>query len=331
MPDAELRACLSADVVVDLSGDMLTDDYGPHVAYSHYIPIVNTLVLGRPLVLCAQSIGPFRWTGAIARRLMTRASVITVRDELSRHHLTAIGLNGAAVPRTGDMAFLLPPAPQRRAREILTEASVPHEDGVPTMSVSLSRSVQRQYDRSRPSGAAPFVPLMAGVLDRFSAESGCRVLFVPHVTGPFPDRDERRLAHAVAGSMSCPSHVLPGDYRPEEIKAVIATCDLHVGGRMHANIAALGSGVPVVALSYSHKTPGIMRLFGQSDCVIDGRALTAGELLALLRGVWSRRAAVRRDILTALADVTRGARQNVDIIAGLVDRRSPAPATAGAP
>ncbi len=48
--DEELQQILKTDLVVDLSGDMLTEDYGRHVDYSHFLLRVNgiTLSLERP-------------------------------------------------------------------------------------------------------------------------------------------------------------------------------------------------------------------------------------------------------------------------------------------
>ena len=45
IPDEELQQILKSDLVVDLSGDMLTQDYGPHVAYSHFLHRVDGTTL----------------------------------------------------------------------------------------------------------------------------------------------------------------------------------------------------------------------------------------------------------------------------------------------
>ena len=74
---ADMAAVLDSDLVVDLSGDMLTEDSGPHVAYSHFIPLLRAVVLGRPFFICVQSIGPFRLTRPLARFLLNRAAAIT--------------------------------------------------------------------------------------------------------------------------------------------------------------------------------------------------------------------------------------------------------------
>ena len=43
----EIDAMTQADLVVDLSGDMLTEDYGPLVDYSHFLPLLQAQALKR--------------------------------------------------------------------------------------------------------------------------------------------------------------------------------------------------------------------------------------------------------------------------------------------
>jgi polysaccharide pyruvyl transferase WcaK-like protein len=79
----EIDGMIHADAVVDLSGDMLTEDYGPLVGYSHFLPLMQAQALGRPVIICAQSVGPFHRLTPLARRILSRAKLITVRDQVS--------------------------------------------------------------------------------------------------------------------------------------------------------------------------------------------------------------------------------------------------------
>lgn len=312
IPDVELQATQEADVVVDLSGDMLTDDYGPHVAWSHYIPILHALILGRPVFICAQSIGPFRWTGWIAKRLFNRAAVITVRDRISLDHLKTIGVREEHVRLTADMAFLLEASSSVRADEILTTENITLAER-PLVGVSVSRILETLYNREN-GEQLPFTNMMACVLDDFASRHQVDLLFIPHVTGPSRDKDDRRIGAEVAKKMTLAPHLVQGDYRPEELKSLIQRCDLFVGARMHANIAALCTGVPVIALSYSHKTLGIMALFGQSSWVVDGAELNKSRLSALLEDAWIKRETSSVAIQNACQCVKANSVGNLDFI-----------------
>lgn len=299
LPGAAMKATRRADLVIDLSGDMLTESSGPHVAYSHFIPLLRALVLGRPYLLCAQSIGPFRLTRPLARFLLRRAAAITVREQVSRDYLQSLGIDPSLVRQTADLAFLLEPAPAERAREIMASEGVPL-DAPCLIGLSVSRLIESRYRKGNPeAGRRDFAALMAAVIDALVERTGATVVLVPHVTGPSEAKDDRRIGREIRKLVARPCAVrgLEGDYRPEELKAVIAQCRVFVGARMHANMAALASGVPTVALAYSHKTRGIMAACGQSERVVPIEAL---EPKALLRQV-EQALAQREAISAALA------------------------------
>ena len=66
-----------------------------------------------------------------------------------------------------------------------------------------------------------------------------------------------------------------------QLKHAISHCDLFIGARTHAVIAALSSGVPAVALSYSLKARGIHRdLLGHENGVLPAATISADSLYA---------------------------------------------------
>ena len=287
-----LRLVRDSDLVIDLSGDMLTDEYGPHVAYSHYIPLLRAVILGRPYFVCAQSLGPFTWTRPLARWLLRRAADVTVRDSISRSYVASLGARNRAPEQTADLAFLLRPAGPDRAQEILRNENVIDPAGKPIFGISVSQLIEEKFLAARPgAGGDAFVRLMQQVVGRAAREWGAQVIFVAHVTGPSRVKDDRVIAARIAAGIGedIETIVLSGDYRPEELKAIIATCRVFCGARMHANIAALSSGVPTIAISYSHKTDGIMSDFGFGDFVAPVATMTEATLDALMARAFRER------------------------------------------
>ncbi|MEX2148946.1 MAG: polysaccharide pyruvyl transferase family protein [Steroidobacteraceae bacterium] len=290
-----LRLVNDADLVIDLSGDMLTDEYGPHVAYSHYVPLLRALVMGKPYFICAQSLGPFNWTRPLARWLLRRAAEVTVRDSISRRYVAAMGVRRQAPEQTADLAFLLCAAAPGRTLEILRREWGFEPAGKPILGISVSQLIEGKYKAARTDADDDaFVRMMRRVVVRTAREWGARVIFVAHVTGPSRIKDDRVIAARIADGIGAEveTKVLAGDYRPEELKAIIATCRVFCGARMHANISALSSGVPTVAISYSHKTEGIMSDFGMGDFVVSAATITEASLGALLSRAFREREAI---------------------------------------
>jgi len=314
----EFRRVRDADLVVDLSGDMLTEDYGVHVAYSHYIPLLRARILGRPYVVCAQSIGPFRYTRWLARYLLNGAATVTTRDAISRDYLQRIGVSSRRVEWTADLAFLMSPAPPERADAILRAEGVV-QDGRPLLGVSVSRLIETHYSSRNPGARGlDFLAMMKSVIERTAYEHDARVVLVPHVTGPTLSKDDRIISVALKELLgqSVTASSLNGDYRPEELKAIIGRCSVFLGARMHANIAALSSCVPTVAMSYSHKTPGIMSSCGLGEFVAPIESVCGDSLGNLVARAFEKRDDISASLCDRMKSVRALALRNIQAFAG---------------
>lgn len=318
--DAESQAFIDTDLVVDLSGDMITEDYGPHLTLSHSLPLLMARALGRPTFVCAQSIGPFKWTRPLARFVLNGVDQITTRDRLTLDYLRETGITRTPIEMTSDLAFLLEPGRETRVDEILSAEGVP-DDGKPLLGVSLSRLIESHYGKHNPAAATTeFLDLVLPVARVIADQRGMRLLLMPHVTGPTPAQDDRLVCKRALEHVGGDARMIAGDYGPDELKGVIARCHAFLGARMHANIAALSSAVPVVAIAYSHKTPGIMEMMGQSDLVCPVASVNADGLRERLNRVLDERDAIADELRRRTLDVQRESRKNIAIISERVAR-----------
>ncbi len=319
--DSEAEFYEQADLIVDLSGDMLTEDYGPHVAYSHFIPLLRATLQNRPFVICAQSIGPFGITRPLARFVLNKAAAITARDEITVSYLKSIGVTADRLTLTADMAFLLSRSPDERIDEILAEEKI-ELSGRPILGVSVSDLVARKFYAAAPRKRRNLPLEMARALDQIVDQHDVDVMFINHVTGPSNAKDDRIIAHKVMRAMDNHdrARVLYGDYRPEELKGIIARTTVFLGARMHANISALSSHVPVVAISYSHKTLGIMTMCGLAQNVIEINTLTSNEIVSKTSDTLIEAAKLRSGLKHRLKEVRQHAARNLDVIEGLLEQ-----------
>jgi len=117
-----LKEYYESDVILDLSMDHYNDVHG----LIKVIEISRDLMLGRmmgkPVVIYAQSPGPFKsWLASrIARIALNRVSLITVREDISKGILDKMGVYRPPIYLTADPAFLLLPEPGPRIAEILS-------------------------------------------------------------------------------------------------------------------------------------------------------------------------------------------------------------------
>jgi colanic acid/amylovoran biosynthesis protein len=321
--DEEINTMASAAAVVDLSGDMLTEDYGLHVGYSHLLPLMQALLLGKPLFVLAQSIGPFRFLSPLAKAVLRRATLVTAREPITFDRIKAMR---GQVPRfelTADLAFLLPAADSSRVDAILSSAGfAPGNRRV--LGVSVSALLLNRLHGSIEKAKSDPLSTLAKVLDVVSARHDLELLLVSHVTGPRERSDDRRVAIRLKQLLKCNATVLDYDLRPEELKGVISHCHAFFGFRMHANIAALDSGVPVLAVSYSHKTLGIMQLFGMDEYVVPFSSIDDGTLEARLDQLITCNDALRLRLREQVPGVRSAARRNLELLVQYLRNEAPA-------
>jgi colanic acid/amylovoran biosynthesis protein len=312
--DQEVAPFRSADLVVDLSGDMLTDDYGPHVAYSHYLPLFTARLTGTPYVVLAQSIGPFRWTTTFARSVLRNAAFVSVRDPISVRNVADLGISPPTL--TADLAFLLPTADAKDVAVTWRGEGLP--DGS-ILGVSVSSLVAGHYRRrNRLAAQKPFHIALADALDTITTRRKLGIVFFPHVTGPTQAKDDRVAALQIASTMQQPAYLVTGDHDPDIIKGMIAQCDAFMGARMHANIAALSSAVPTVAIGYSHKSKGIMQQFGLGEHVIDIAQLSTQLVVKSLEGLLDNAEGISKALADQLPRVKAESARNIEAVVRLL-------------
>lgn len=301
---AEVKTMIDADLVIDLSGDMLTEDYGALVGASHLHPLFLAWSTRTPFVVLAQSIGPFERLRPTARWIFNRAELVTAREETTADLLESYGWRRPDV--TGDMAYLLEPS------------TLPPSDAEFTSSLRIGLSVSQLITSKYSDDDDDLIELLGQVIHRVAERHDASVYVVAHVTGPTPTKDDRIPGRRAAEKIGPRARCIEDDLDPSEIKALIGTCDVFVGSRMHANIAALTQAVPTLAISYSHKFSGIMKQFGQGDLVIEIEDLTPALLETQLEGLIAS-AAERRPALEKARDrLCQASERNIDAIEGVL-------------
>ncbi len=312
--DQEMRSYRDADLIVDLSGDMLTEDYGFHVALSHYFPILLAKAMGKKVALCAQSVGPFKWTSKIAFYILNHAGFVSLRDQVSMDYLQSTGIKPRRLKHTADMAFLLEPVAADISRSKFAGLMRGKTAG-PVLGVSLSFLIESHFNRKNPiASRESFWPLIAGVLDDWIDKYRGNVLFFAHVTGPGLQKDDREASKQVIAKMRNSAALVDEDLPSQEIKGLIRHCDQFIGARMHANIAALSSFVPTIALSYSHKTPGIMNQLGCGEYVIPIEAFSSNLAASLFLRLTQEHDSVRSRLHQCIPKIQELSRTNLELI-----------------
>lgn len=308
-----IQEYVSANMTVDLSGDSFSDSKG-----GFSISIDSTILLGislkKPIVLYSQSIGPFkRWTMPLTKFCLNKANLIIVREEITKNYLEKIGIK-SPIYLTAECAFLLDPAPYGRVKDILSKEKV---DTTKRPLIGISANAMLDDEENN------YANSMAQVIDYTTEKLNAQVVFVPHVVGINGRGDDRVIGEKIYKLARNKENIklIKGEYSPEELKGIIELCDIFIGGRMHANIAAVSSYIPTMATAWSHKYYGIMRTAGQEKYVCDFKTMNFEELKSKIDDLWNNKEKIREELKVKVEDQKKLAWYSGELVRDLLNHQ----------
>ncbi|MCK4251004.1 polysaccharide pyruvyl transferase family protein [candidate division WOR-3 bacterium] len=318
----KLREYYNADIVLNTGGDVLTEEYG--FPFAHFVNLLFAILLDKPVVICAESLGPYkkRWNKFIAKFVFNRTKLITLREERSLKHLQEIGVNKPPIYTTADVAFVLEPASDERIKEILAKEGI--KEYAPLIGISVSKIISNYGFpelKSRKDKYNEYVKLMLKVIDYLVDTLNATIVFVPHVIGP-GDIDDRIVADDICKLIKNKDKTISikEEYTPQELKGIIGQCDLFIGARMHATIAATSMLVPTVGIAYSHKMHGVIgKMLGQEKYVLDIKELSYESLISKINDAWGNREKIKKELEMKIPMVKEKAMLNGKLVKELLD------------
>ncbi len=330
----------NAEAVLDISGgDSFSDIYGARRFRLNTLRKKLALREGRALALLPQTYGPYLTNHAhnVAQKIVRRTSMAWSRDKNSFEVLKNL-LGTEFDPsrhRSGvDVAFGLPVT--RPGEDILSEQlDWFNNRQSPLVGLNVSGLLLNRPKKATVQYGlkADYERVILSFLRRLLKDSDARVLLIPHVVasqGHYESDIEacEVVASALGREYSDRASVAPVVHDPCEVKWMIAQCDWFCGTRMHSAIAALSSGVPTAAVSYSPKTLGVFETCEQGAHVADPCRLDTGEMVDHLWKSWLGREEARRTLQNALPVVLRQAEEQMaKIVTSCIGSKSPSSAS----
>ena len=233
-------------------GDGFSDIYGTR---SFMERMNQTWILRKarvPLLFLPQTIGPFKEKRNydIAVKLLRYAKEIYVRDSKFVSEFDRLGLK---YTQTQDLSAFMVPEPWDI--EIKPKAVGLNISGLAYS--NKFNGLEGQFDA--------YPELIERIIDHFRTK-GCTVYLIPHsynYNNPIAD-DDMLACRKAYERLSDKSNVIltDRDLISPQIKYLISKMTFFIGARMHANFAAIYTGVPVFGMAYSYKFEGAFNANG---------------------------------------------------------------------
>ena len=248
-------------------GDSFTDIYGQKRFYDRTYLKKYIIDAGIPLVLGSQTVGPFHDESVkrLAKEVINKSYEIFVRDDMS--FKCVMELCGRKPVLTTDIAFFLPY--NKSEVDISGKRKVGFNPSGLLWSGGYSRDNQfhltvdyREYCKR----------VIKSLLD-----NGFEVHLILHAyNGDMTNADNDLVAATKLNSLFPQTILSPRFNTPMEAKSYISGMSVFIGARMHATIAALSAGVPVIPFSYSRKFEGLFESLDY-EYVIGGIKISTDE------------------------------------------------------
>lgn len=316
---------LRSDIGVHVGADGYSDEIigGPLATLTHSYQILLGWILRKPVVACAQSIGPFkaRWTRTLSRFTLNRVAFVTAREGVTQAYLAQLGVAKPVHP-VADLAFLVQPVPAEQVDALMDRAGINRGQSLACLAPS-----QLVYRHIRGGVSADdkhdmYVRAMADVVDYLASLGLGAVLLCQTIGGKHDDSVVAREIQALAKQKPW----VFDDLTPQELKGIMGRCQIMVSSKMHSAVFATSMGTPTVVIGYHPKVKGIVgEMMGQTGFIVDIRTDDFSEFERTLRArieqCWSLREKIRGELRDRLPGVQQMALRNAALIAGLLDGR----------
>jgi colanic acid/amylovoran biosynthesis protein len=302
------------DGVVDFSGFNYSDEWGIRCARRGLVWADYCTTQGKPHVCLPQAWGPFRvaQVADATRRLCNGSQLVYARDKLSLSFLKKLlGPDSGKVQLAPDIAFLFSGGSRQVAWEFLKSIGV---DVGNSRLVAIAPNM-RVYERCAGIGAGnTYIRLLIEIAEHCIRAWDVSVILVPHefsFTNP-PKKDDRFLCSLIKAGVSCPDRCFAtGEYLSAElVKSIEGHVDFMIGSRFHSCVFSLSSGIPAVALGWTHKYRELMELLGLDGNAIIHTSFDNLRLMEVLDKAWEQRNESMAGIAERLPDI----RKNVALV-----------------
>lgn len=250
-------------------GDGLTDIYGERWL-NNRLPEMNfAMEFNIPFVIMPQTIGPFIDKANKNRiiSILKKADKIYVRDT---NFVTELKESNLHHELTKDLSYFMQPS------------TFPITIQKPCVGINISGLAYSNLFGNLAGQFDSYPQLITQLVKRFQAK-GCHVYIIPHaynVNKPETNNDDMQASQEFYDGLDDKTnvHFINQDLISPQVKFLISQMDFFIGTRMHANFAAIFTGVPVFGLAYSYKFKGAFESNGIFDRICEINNLSESEI-----------------------------------------------------
>jgi len=281
---APLNAIFDCDILLSPGGDFINPRYGFITTLSEFI---MAKALGKKLVICAQTIGPFEGllNGRASAFVLNMADLILIREQKTAKLLADAGVKGVEV--TGDIVFAFPKALEEGKKR-------------------PGKAVICVEDLHPPALKERYAKKMKELSRRVNREFGYRIVYMPANCAD-------AAFHADLAQGIEDAEVIHEVHAPEKIADILSDAEFLISSRMHPIVLGALSCTPFFAIGESFKFEAVLGPICEG-CCMKGYELETDEGVERIMDAIRRREALRRKIFGTLPGAKERAKRNAVLL-----------------
>ena len=315
----------SCSALINVGGGNL-NSLMPSELYKKCTTYLVCRLLGKPVYISAQTVGPFRggFDTAYARYCLNKVRVISFRDKsVSKKRLLEIGVSEPVMFDAADDAITLYPVSRSDAYNLLEDAlgfSAKELRKRLLVVANLKASLRLFKGFGRNNGLEAEIDVMAQTCDYLVDSYDCNIIFVG--TDFTPGVDDRELHSEVKMKSKSTKSIfcLENEYEDVELMGLISCSDVVIGSRYHFNVFAAATFTPFLGIASGQyqmtKLEGLTSLLGLPQCFFqeDMEYANPADVFLRLREIIDSRQKIRRQLETRVPLLQQESMKIFDLI-----------------
>lgn len=315
-----IKAYSQCDIVIDEAGISFVDSRGFVMNTYAFVCAAVPMLCGVPVVKYSQALGTFKkgWNKFLAKWILPKIKLICARGKITQENLAGIGIT-RNVKLCADGAFSMPDSEYyaEKVKALCNESAFFSKRVVALSVSSVVQSKCAKQGKDYRGCMAQFV--------NWLNEQDYNVLLIANAAregSAKPRNNDLIICTEVYNAVRDKSRVMwePREMAPEEIRELLARCEVLVASRFHAMIGALEKRVPVLLIGWSHKYKEVLDMFGLGEYAVDFSALELDLLKLKFMGFMKETPNIREKIAENLPQVLESSRNNIRYIGEIIDQ-----------
>jgi polysaccharide pyruvyl transferase CsaB len=325
----------SMDLLVWGGGNLINDSSSQLYTPFHLFKIFLAKLMKKKVAVYAIGVGQVksRFTKFIVKKVLSKADLITLRDEESKEILENLGIKNKMYAEV-DPAFDLKPAEKKKAVEIIRSYGI--DENKPMVAFVPRRVFHRKngsiipvkyrvkfglIDKKNKEKFVNFKKTLAKAADYISEKLDANIIFIPMQMVEEQQQQDEKISNEITSMMKHKEKAFvinSYNHKVQELKAIYGIMDFILGIRFHAIVLGAGMGVPVLSLPYSEKGKRLTKKLGLQNYSIPVERVEYDKLKEKIDKIISDKEKAKDAINKKAEKLKEKARVNVKLVYEMV-------------